>query len=109
MDHNVHAGITQGLRDRDVDCLTAMEDSRASADDTAILLRAAALDRVVFTQDVDFLVIASAWIASGHPFAGVIYASQMGITIGHAITDLELFAKALDQEDMRNVLERLPL
>ena len=82
MDHNVHPGITQGLRDRGIDCLTALEDSRAAAEDIAILLRAADLGRVVFSQDVDFLVITADWIASGRPFAGVIYASQMGITIG---------------------------
>jgi predicted nuclease of predicted toxin-antitoxin system len=109
MDHNVHAGITQGLRNRGINCLTALEDSRASADDHSILVRAAELGRVVFTQDVDFLAIASERITSGNPFAGVIFASQMGITIGQAIADLELFAKVLDPEDMNNVLERIPL
>jgi hypothetical protein len=109
MDHNVHAGITQGLRDRGVDCLTAMEDSMAAAEDHDILARAMSLDRVIFSQDVDFLVITSQWIAGGRDFAGVIYASQMGITIGQAIADLELFAKVLDPQDMRNRLERIPL
>ena len=109
MDHNVHAGITQGLRNRGVDCLTAAEDFMAAAEDEEILVRATALGRVVFSEDVDFLALASQWLASGRPFAGVIFASQMGITIGQAISDLELFAKVLDSEDMRNQLERIPL
>jgi hypothetical protein len=109
MDHNVHAGITQGLRDREVDCFTALEDSMSAASDDAILARAGILERVVFTQDVDFLVITSALMAAGLEFVGVIYASQMGITIGQAIADLELAAKVLDPADMKNRLERLPL
>ena len=108
MDHNVHAGITEGLRHRGVDCLTALDDGHASADDAAILARAADLGRVVFTQDVDFLEITAQWLAGGRPFAGVIFARQMGITIGQAIADLELFAKALESADMANTLEYLP-
>ena len=37
MDHNVQAGITQGLRERGVDCLTVQEDGMAAAADEVIL------------------------------------------------------------------------
>jgi hypothetical protein len=109
MDHNVHAGITDGLRNRGVDCLTAQEDGKASAADPDILLRAFQLGCVVFTQDVDFLGITKEWINSKREFGGVIYARQMGITIGQAIRDLELFAKTLEPEEMRNSLQWIPL
>jgi hypothetical protein len=45
---------------------------------------------------------------SGHDFAGVAYAHQLKISIGQAIRDLELLAKALDPDDMRNRVEYLP-
>jgi predicted nuclease of predicted toxin-antitoxin system len=59
MDHHVPGAVTAGLRRRDVDVLTAYEDKMAEAADEAILQRATALERQVFTQDEDFLVIAS--------------------------------------------------
>jgi len=59
MDHNVHGAIVQGLRDRGVDCLTALEDSMAEAADDSILQRAMELNRVVFSQDTDFLIIST--------------------------------------------------
>jgi hypothetical protein len=109
MDHNVHGAITEGLRLRGVDCLTAMEDSMADAPDDAILARAQTLRRVIFTQDVDFLILTARALGEGRAFGGVIYGGQMSITIGQAIRDLELVAKCLDYSDMENVLERLPL
>ena len=109
MDHNVHAGITRGLRDRGVDCVTALEDGMAAAEDSVILLRASQVGRVVFTQDMDFLAIAAQWLRAGREFAGVIYARQMGITIGQAIADLELMSQALNPADMQNIIEWIPL
>lgn len=42
-------------------------------------------------------------------FAGVIYSHQLAITIGKAIGDLELLAKAGNPEDFANRVEFLPL
>jgi predicted nuclease of predicted toxin-antitoxin system len=47
--------MTEGLRLREVDVLTAQEDGAATLDDPVLLDRAMALGRVVFTQDEDFL------------------------------------------------------
>jgi predicted nuclease of predicted toxin-antitoxin system len=109
MDHNVHAAITEGLRQRDVDCLTARDDGASAAEDQFILARARELGRIVFTQDADFLEITASWLAENKPFAGVIYARQMGITIGQAILDLHLFATLLEPHEMENRLEYIPL
>ena len=108
MDHHVKAAITDGLRRRGVDVLTCAEDGTAQADDDPILTRATALGRTLFTQDDDFLVLADEWLRNGRDFAGVVYAEQLGITIGQAIRDLELIAKVLDPTDMRNRVEFLP-
>ena len=57
MDENVHRGITDGLRIRDVDVLTVQEDGRTSFRDPAILDRATELERVLFSHLVLFLLL----------------------------------------------------
>lgn len=66
------------------------------------------LGRAVFTQDDDFLALADEWLENGRDLAGVIYAHQLGITIGQAIRDLELIAKVLEPDEMRNRIVFLP-
>jgi hypothetical protein len=109
MDHHVHSAITAGLRARGVDVLTADEDGYAQEDDGVILRRATSLGRVVFTQDDDFLALAHEWLGAGKEFAGVAYAHQLNITIGQAINDLEVIAKVLEPEEMRNQIQFLPI
>lgn len=108
MDHHVKAAISEGLPRCGVDLLTCLEDGTDQAEDEEVLERATALGRSVFTQDDDFLAIADAWLQNGRDFGGVIYAHQLGITIGKAIRDLELIAKVLEPDDMRNRIEFLP-
>lgn len=108
MDHHVKAAITDGLRRRGVDVLTCLEDGTDQADDEQILQRASQLGRAEFTQDDDFLVLADKWLKQGREFAGVIFAEQLGITIGQAIRDLELIAKVLEHSDIQNRIEFLP-
>ena len=45
---------------------------------------------------------------SGKDFSGLVYAHQQQITIGQAVKDLELIAKALEPQDMRNRIEFIP-
>ena len=108
MDHHVPSAITAGLRKRGVDIVTAEEDGSARLDDDPLLDRATALGRVIFSQDQDLLAIAHRRLQSGPAFAGVVYAHQLGISIGRAVRDLELIAKILDPDDMRNRVEYLP-
>lgn len=109
MDHHVPSAVTGGLRRRGVDVLTAYEDGMAEADDEVLLQRATVLGRCVFTQDEDFLVIASQWQRVGRPFAGVIFGSQESLSIGQAVDYLELIAKTSDPEHMRNGVQFIPL
>ena len=108
MDHHVPSAITAGLRQRAVDVLTAGEDGSATLEDDPLLDRATSLGRVLFSQDQDLLVIAQQRMTAGRDFAGVAYAHQLAISIGQAIRDLELLAKALDPSDMQNRVEYLP-
>jgi hypothetical protein len=107
MDHHVPSAITAGLRKRGVDVLTAEEDGSATLDDDPLLDRATSLGRVRFSQDQDLLAIAHQRLQTGAAFA-VVYAHQLGISIGQAVRDLELIAKILDPNDMQNRVEYLP-
>lgn len=109
IDENVRRGITNGLKLRGIDVLTVQEDNRSGAPDPAILERAIELNRVIFTQDDDFLVIANYCQKEGVNFSGVIYAHQQYVTIGECIRDLEIIAKASELEDLINQVQFLPL
>jgi hypothetical protein len=108
MDEHVHKGITDKLRQRGVDVLTVQEDGRTGTPDPLVLDRATELQRVIFTQDQDFLVEANHRQVEGVSFAGVIYAHQRLATIGDCIRDLEIIAKASDPEDLANCVQYLP-
>lgn len=108
MDHHVPSAITAGLRKRGVDVLTAQEDGSALLDDDPLLDRATSLGRVLFSQEEDLLAIAQRRSQSGPPFAGVVYAHQLAVSIGQAVRDLELLAKVLEPDDMRNRVEYIP-
>jgi hypothetical protein len=109
MDEHVHRAITSGLRLRGVDVLTAQEDARSQTPDDVLLARATELKRVLFSQDEDFLAEAARRQELGIPFAGVVYAHQLNVTIGICVRDLELIAKAAEPDDLANRVEYLPL
>ena len=109
MDEHVPRAITNGLRMRDVDVITAQEDGRAGADDTSLLNRAAELTRALFSQDDDLLAEATQRQREGIQFCGVIYAHQLRISIGLCIENLEIIAKAGELQDIEGRVEYLPL
>jgi len=109
MDEHIHLAITVGLQFRDVDVLTVQDDGRTGMPDPIILDRAAELQRVVFTQDEDFLAIANRRQQEEVNFAGVIYAQQKSVTVGDCIRDLEIIAKVNEPEDLVNCVQYLPL
>jgi predicted nuclease of predicted toxin-antitoxin system len=109
LDHHVHGAITAGLRRRGIDCITLHDDGTQGLDDEAVLRRGTYLARILVTQDEDFLAIAHRWLMSGEEFSGVIYSEQMGITVGQAVSDLELIAHAMAPDEMKNLVLRIPL
>src|SRR5437773_1008902 len=80
--------VTEGLRLRHVDALTAQEDASDELDDSRLIDRATNLGRVVFTQDEDFLREAGLRTKDGTSFSGVIYAHQLRVSIGKLVEDL---------------------
>lgn len=109
MDEHIRRAITIGLRLRGVDVLTVQEDGRAGTPDPILLDRATELQRIMFSQDQDFLVEANRRQVEGTSFSGVIYAPLISTSIGDCIRDLEIIAKASEPEDLANRVEYLPL
>ncbi len=109
MDVHVRRAVTDGLRLRHIDVLTAQEDNADTLEDEALLDRATELERVLFTQDDDLLRVAKQRQQHGLLFTGVIYAHQLNITVGHCIADLELIAKTVEPAEMMNTTIFLPL
>jgi Domain of unknown function (DUF5615) len=108
MDVHVPLAITEQLRRRGVDVLTAIEDGSATLDDDVLLERVYCLSRVIFTQDIRFRALAEDWQRQGKPFAGLIFGHQLGGTIGQFVRDLELIAQASEPNEWLNTVEYLP-
>ena len=109
MDVHIPAAVTRGLLLQNVDVITAQLDGTTEMEDTELLDRARALNRVLVSQDEDLLAEATRRQRSGIPFSGVFYAHQLGITIGRFINDLAVLALAGDPEDYEGHVEFLPL
>ncbi len=101
--------MTLALRLRGVDVRTAQEDYAALLNDDDLLRRSTQLGRLLVSQDDDLLRVAVGFQKAGTPFAGVVYAHQMRVSIGEMVEDLDLVGKASDSKDWVNRIEYLPL
>lgn len=109
MDVHIPAAVTEGLRRRALDILTAQEDGARKFDDEDLLARATELGRVLLTQDDDLLRIAARWQQKDQHFAGLVYAHQLGPGIGQLIDDLELLARCAQDDELASRVIYLPL
>jgi Domain of unknown function (DUF5615) len=109
MDQHIRLEITEGLRRRGLNVLTAFDDNRSEAEDEELLERATILQRVFVSQDQDLLRIATEWQATGREFAGVAFAIQQNIDIGGSIEYLELIAHIMSPDEMRSHVEYIPV
>lgn len=108
MDVHVPQAITEQLRRRGVDVLTAIEDGAATLPDDELLERTTVLGRVLFTQDIRFKALAEDWQRQGRQFAGLIFGHQLRGTIGEFVRDLELIARVSEGDEWVNMVEHLP-
>src|SRR5207244_3860628 len=81
MDEHVPQAITDGLRLHDVDVLTVQEDERSGLTDPMLMDRSTELDRLLFTQDPDFLIEANRRQRGGIQFSGIIFERHMSLSI----------------------------
>lgn len=109
MDVHVPWAITDQLRQRGLDVITAIEDGAAELPDDQLLLHVHRLGRLIFTQDIRFKALAVDWIRRGQPFSSLIFAHPLRATIGQLVRDLELIALASGEGEWANSVEELPL
>jgi hypothetical protein len=109
LDEHVPQAIIQGLRLRGVEFLTAKDDGLAGFPDAVILDRATTIGHVVYTQDAEMLEEATRRGSEGVPFAGVVHAHPLRLTIGRQIDDLRRIATCGTPDDFANRVEILPL
>lgn len=109
MDVHIRRAISEGLKRVGVDVLTAQDDGYREVPDSELLDRATRLGRVLFSQDDDLLKEATDRQTAGTPFAGVVYAHQLRVTVGQAVRDLQLIAEVYDPDEIANRVEFLPL
>lgn len=72
-DEHVNRRITAGLRRKGVDVVTAQERGQRATDDEILLATATAEGRLMLTNDRDFLVLHSEWMASGRTHSGIVF------------------------------------
>ena len=101
-DEHIAKAVIRGLRQRGVDILAAQETDMLSASDAEHFKQAQRDNRVIVTQDDDFL----RFHAAGKTHSGIVYAPQ-GISIGEMIQGLLLISQALDAEEMQDQVEFL--
>jgi len=108
MDHNVRRAITEGLKRRGVDVLTALEAGAHRLPDAVLLDRAGEIGRLLVTEDSDFMAEAAERQRRGADFVGVVYARQ-DLPVRLCVEDLELIAKVGEREDFAGRVTYLPL
>lgn len=102
MDEHVPSIISQGLRRRGVDVLTAQEAGMRGASDAEHVALALREGRTISTQDVDFLRMHT----PGHLRRGIDYAPQH-TPAGAIVRGLMLIYEVLHPEEMTGHVEFL--
>jgi len=103
LDENGDPAVAEGLRRLGIDVTTTQEVRMLRASDEEHLEFARVGNRVIFTQDADFLRLHAAGVAH----AGIAYCHQHSRSIGQIVHGLTLIWDTLDPEDMANKVEFL--
>jgi hypothetical protein len=81
-DHHVVFAIVQALCTRGMDVMTAADRSQQEADDAELLADALANQRVMLTNDTDFLALTAEHARCGEVFAPILFWPQQQRGIG---------------------------
>lgn len=103
LDEHVSHAIANGLRRRNIDVTTTTDAGLLHASDEEHLAFAVAENRVIFTNDHDFLRLA----AAGLPHAGIVYCPPEKKRIGAVIQLLALLSDLASAAEMANRVEYL--
>lgn len=100
LDEHIAGAVADALRRRGFDVLTVKEARALGAPDIDHFEFARAQQRIIVTQDADFLRIR----AAGESHAGIVYAPQ-GTPVGKLVRTLWRIVETLDAERMKNHAE----
>ena len=103
LDENVENQIAKSLRTRSIDVLTTHEADHIGWKDEQHLEFARVEQRVIVTQDTDFLKLH----AEEHPHAGIVYYKPQTRTPKQILRELLVIYEILQPEDMKNHIEYL--
>lgn len=103
IDENVSNEIADGLRTRGIDVLTTAEADKLGAEDTDQLAFALNENRVIVTQDNDFLKLDH----QGVTHAGIAYWKSQSRTVKWILRRLMAIHYELSPKDMQNHIEFL--
>lgn len=101
LDEHVDPAIADGLRRRRIEVITATEAGLLGATDEVHLAAANAEQRVILTNDSDFLRLH----AQGRLHPGIVYCHQQSRSVGKIIRSLEMIWEVFEPEEMRNRVE----
>jgi predicted nuclease of predicted toxin-antitoxin system len=101
LDENVPHAIARGLRRLGIDVTTTTDAGLLGADDHAQIAYGLAKSRMIFTEDRDFLVLASMSVTH----SGIAYCHQNTRSIGYIIRALELIWEIHEPAEMVNRIE----
>jgi len=101
LDENVSNAIANGLRLREIDVTTTSEVNLIGASDEEQVTFAVNEQRVIFTQDDDFLKLHQAGVSHN----GITYCRQRSRTIGEIINTLALIWEWVEPDDIKGKVE----
>ncbi|MDJ1169927.1 DUF5615 family PIN-like protein [Roseofilum sp. BLCC_M154] len=101
LDENVSYAVAEGLRRRGIDVTTSPQAELMGCSDEEHIAFAVKQDRVIFTQDADFLRLDRA----GINHKGIVYCQQNSRSIGEIVRSLILIWEYLDTEDIDGKVE----
>jgi hypothetical protein len=84
-DEHVHSAIVQALRTRGMDVVTVQDRGRQGTDDAELLAEALRGERVMLTNDTDFLALASRCARRGETFAPIFFWPQNRRGVGEIV------------------------
>lgn len=97
-DEHVWSALVEGLRRRGMDVVTVQERQGEGTDDPDVLAEALREERILMTNDHDFLALASRSAASGEAFAPIFYWPQQRRRVGDLV-------RSIIREATRNTYE----
>jgi hypothetical protein len=103
LDESADGRLAAALRRRGIDVTTPLDTALISAEDEQHLTFADTENRVIITQDSDFLKLHQA----GSRHAGIAYCAPGTRTLGYLLRYLCLMHDCLTPEDMRGRVEYL--